>query len=56
MKFTGYVKVNWQQLSDDCAAVAGKTKGSLAKKGKVSNILMNTSAYSVGSPKLRNTS
>merc|ERR1712020_243260 len=30
----GYVKVNWQQLSDDCAAAADKTKSSLVKKGK----------------------
>ena len=31
----GYVKVNWQQLSEDCAAAAGKTKDSLTKQGKV---------------------
>ena len=31
----GYVKVNWQQLSNDCAAAADKTKASLSKKGKV---------------------
>jgi FUN14 domain-containing protein 1 len=30
----GYVKVNWQQLSEDCAAVAGKTKDNLTKQGK----------------------
>jgi len=30
----GYVKVNWQQLSEDCAAAAGKTKDSLTKQGK----------------------
>jgi len=30
----GYVKVNWQQLSNDCAAAADKTKASLSKKGK----------------------
>lgn len=30
----GYVKVNWQQLSDDCATAAEKTKDSFAKKGK----------------------
>ena len=33
--FKGYVKVNWQQLSEDCAAVAGKTKDNLTKQGKV---------------------
>ena len=33
--FEGYVKVNWQQLSEDCAAAAGKTKDSLTKQGKV---------------------
>ena len=30
----GYVKVNWQPLSNDCAAAADKTKASLVKKGK----------------------
>jgi len=30
----GYVKVNWQQLGEDCAAAAGKTKDNLTKKGK----------------------
>ena len=35
----GYVKVNWQQLAEDCTAAAGQTKDSLTKKGKVLNIL-----------------